>query len=186
MTHIAGSHLLDPATGTYNLSYLQRYLKERKVALITLVHRQQGFMVAKGNPKSIQSVNDLLREDISYINRQAGSGTRVLLDHQLEQADLDTDAINGYDNDEYTHMAVAVAVLSGKADAGLGILAAARALGLDFVPVTEERYDLVIPEEFLDLPSIGQLLSLIETKTFKQAVEAKGGYSCHETGNRVL
>ncbi len=186
MTHIAGSHLLDPATGTYNLTYLQRYLKNQQAALITLVHRQQGFMVQKGNPKNIQSVNDLLREDISYINRQAGSGTRVLLDHQLEQADLDADAINGYDTEEYTHMAVAVAVLSGKADAGLGILAAARALGLDFMPVTEERYDLIIPEQLLELPSLKQVLSLIETEEFQRAVEAKGGYSCRETGNRVI
>lgn len=186
MTHIAGSHLLDPQTGDYNRSYINRYLKDREVALITLVYRQQGFMVQPGNPKNILSVADLLRDDVNYINRQAGSGTRVLLDHELEKADLDPDAINGYDADEYTHMAVAVSVLSGKADVGLGILAAARALGLDFVPVTEERYDLIIPQEFLELPSIRKVLTIIETKEFKQAVEAKGGYSTRETGNRVL
>jgi len=186
MTHIAGSHLLDPETGDYNQSYINRYLKDREVALITLVYRQQGFMVQPGNPKNIRSVADLLREDVNFINRQAGSGTRVLLDHELEKADLDPDAINGYDAEEYTHMAVAVSVLSGKADAGLGILAAARALELDFIPVTEERYDLIIPREFLDLPSIGKVLSIIETEEFKQAVEAKGGYSTRETGNRVL
>jgi putative molybdopterin biosynthesis protein len=186
MTHIAGSHLLDPETGDYNTSYIQRYLKDRKIALITLVHRQQGFMVRPGNPKNIRSVADLLRDDVNFINRQAGSGTRVLLDHELEKADLDPDAINGYDADEYTHMAVAVSVLSGKADAGLGILAAARALQLDFVPVTEERYDLIIPAEFLELPSIRTVLSIIETAEFKRAVEAKGGYSTRETGNRVL
>ena len=186
MTHIAGSHLLDPETGDYNQSYIQRYLPDRNVALITLVYRQQGFMVQPGNPKNIQSITDLLRDDVSFINRQAGSGTRVLLDHELEKADLDPDAINGYDAEEYTHMAVAVSVLSGKADAGLGILAAARALQLDFVPVTEERYDLLIPEEFLDLPSIRTVLSIIETDAFKEAVEAKGGYSTRETGNRIL
>jgi putative molybdopterin biosynthesis protein len=186
MTHIAGSHLLNPETGDYNTSYIQRYLKHRKIALITLVYRQQGFMVRPGNPKNIRSVADLLRDDVNFINRQAGSGTRVLLDHELEKADLDPDAINGYDADEYTHMAVAVSVLSGKADAGLGILAAARALQLDFVPVTEERYDLIIPAEFLELPSIRTVLSIIETAEFKRAVEAKGGYSTRETGNRVL
>ena len=186
MTHIAGSHLLDPKTGDYNQSYIKRYLPNRQVALITLVYRQQGFMVPPGNPKNIQSVTDLLRDDVTFINRQAGSGTRVLLDYELEKADLDPDAINGYDAEEYTHMAVAVSVLSGKADAGLGILAAARALNLDFVPVTEERYDLIIPTEFLELPSIRKVLALIETDEFKQAVEAKGGYSTRETGNRIL
>lgn len=186
MTHIAGSHLLDPETGDYNRSYINRYLKDREVALITLVYRQQGFMVQPGNPQNIQSVADLLLDDITFINRQAGSGTRVLLDHELEKADLDPDAINGYDAEEYTHMAVAVSVLSGKADVGLGILAAARALGLDFVPVTEERYDLIIPREFLELSSIRKVLTIIETEEFKQAVEAKGGYSTRETGNRVL
>ncbi len=186
MTHIAGSHLLDPKTGDYNRSYINRYLKDRDVALITLVYRQQGFMVQPGNPKNIRSVADLLRDDVNFINRQAGSGTRVLLDHELEKADLDPDAINGYDAEEYTHMAVAVSVLSGKTDVGLGILAAARALGLDFVPVTEERYDLIIPREFLKLASIRKVLTIIETEEFKQAVEAKGGYSTRETGNRVL
>ena len=186
MTHIAGSHLLDPETGDYNRSYINRYLKDREVALITLVYRQQGFMVQPGNPKDIQSVTDLLRNDVTFINRQAGSGTRVLLDHELEKRDLDPDAINGYDTEEYTHMAVAVSVLSGKADAGLGILAAARALDLDFVPVTEERYDLIIPQEFLELASIGKVLAIIETDEFKQAVEAKGGYSTRETGNRIM
>ncbi len=186
MTHMAGSHLLDPASNDYNLSYISKYLKEKKIALITLVHRQQGFMVAPGNPKNITSVTDLLRDDITYINRQAGSGTRVLLDHELTRADLDPDEINGYDSDEYTHMAVAVAVLSGKADAGLGILAAARALNLDFVQVTEERYDLIIPEDFLELESISKVLSIIQTDEFKKAVEEKGGYSTRETGNRIL
>jgi putative molybdopterin biosynthesis protein len=186
MTHIAGSHLLDPATGEYNLSYIKKYLDNTPVALVTLVHRQQGFMVRPGNPKNIETVKDLLRDDISFINRQAGSGTRVLLDHELDRADIDPDDIHGYDEEEYTHMAVAVAVLSGKADAGLGILAAARALGLDFVPLTEERYDLVIPKDFLELPSIQKVLELITTQAFKDAVEAKGGYSTRETGTRVL
>ena len=182
MTHIAGSHLLDPATGDYNTSYLKRYLAEQEVALITLVYRQQGFMVKPGNPKNIQTVADLLRDDVVYVNRQAGSGTRVLLDYELARVGLDSGQINGYDNDEYTHMAVAVSVLSGKADAGLGILAAARALKLDFIPVTEERYDLIIPARFLQLPMIKQLLDIIARDDFQKAVEAMGGYSTRETG----
>ncbi|MFH1216646.1 MAG: molybdopterin biosynthesis protein [Pseudomonadota bacterium] len=184
MTHIAGSHLLDPETGDYNRSYIKRYLADQEVALITLVYRQQGFMVRPGNPKNIRDVRDLLRNDVTFINRQAGSGTRVLLDYELAKAGLDADSITGYDNEEYTHMAVAVTVLSGKADAGLGILAAARALKLDFIPVTEERYDLIIPTRFLELPMIRRLLEIISRDDFKKAVEAMGGYSTRETGER--
>lgn len=182
MTHIAGSHLLDPENGDYNTSYLKRYLTDQEVALITLVYRQQGFMVRPGNPKKILDVHDLLRDDVTFINRQAGSGTRVLLDYELAKAGLGSDSITGYGNEEYTHMAVAVSVLSGKADAGLGILAAARALKLDFIPVTEERYDLIIPSRFLELPMIRQLLYIINQDDFKKTAEAMGGYSTRETG----
>jgi len=186
MTHIAGSHLLDPETGEYNLSYIKQYLTGMDVALVTLTHRQQGFMVRPGNPKNIKGINDLLREDITLVNRQAGSGTRVLLDYELDRAGLDSDAIKGYEFKEYTHMSVAVAVMSGKADAGLGIMAAARALQLDFIPVTEERYDILIPREYLASQSIQQLLNCIHSGQFKEAVEQMGGYSTRETGNQVL
>lgn len=182
MTHIAGSHLLDPDTGEYNVRYIRQYLPGREIALITLAHRQQGFMVPAGNPKNIKNVHDLVRDDILFINRQAGSGTRVLLDYELAKAGLEGELVNGYDNEEYTHMSVAVAVLSGKADAGLGILAAARALQLDFIPVTEERYDLIVPEEYLSMPSIKQLLVIINSAAFKRMVEEMGGYSTRETG----
>ena len=185
MTHIAGSHLLDPESGAYNTSYIRRYLPDREVNLITLVHRMQGFIVQKGNPKNIQSIEDLLDGNIRFINRQAGSGTRVLLDYTLNKNGLDADEIEGYDHEEYTHMAVAVAVLSGKADTGLGILAAARALALDFVPLTEERYDLIIPTPFLELPMIKRLLEIIHSRDFKRAVEQMGGYSTRETGKIV-
>lgn len=186
MTHIAGSHLLDPATGGYNISYINQYLKEKDVALITLVHRQQGFMVRPGNPKNIQDVTDLLRDDITFINRQAGSGTRVLLDYELEKKGLEAEGIRGYDVEEYTHMSVAVAILAGKADAGLGILAAARALNLDFIPVTEERYDLIIPRQYLPMPSIQRLLEIVRSDQFQQTVEQMGGYSTRETGTEVM
>ncbi|HER63435.1 MAG TPA: molybdopterin biosynthesis protein, partial [Desulfobacteraceae bacterium] len=186
MTHVAGSHLLDPESGEYNTSYLKQYLGGKDVALITLVYRQQGFMVPAGNPKKVKDVTDLLRDDITFINRQAGSGTRVLLDYELDKKGLDADNIRGYDNEEYTHMSVAVAVLSGKADAGLGILAAARALNLDFVPLTEERYDLIIPRLYLALPSIQRLLEISQSGRFKEAVENMGGYSTRETGRQVL
>lgn len=185
MTHMAGSHLLDPETGNYNTSYLKRYLADRKITLITLVHREQGFILQKGNPRQIRTINDLVRDDVTFINRQTGSGTRVLLDYELDKKELDSDEIRGYDYEEYTHMAVAVAVLSGKADAGLGILAAARALDLDFIPVTEERYDLIIPTSFLELPMIRQVRAIIESRDFKERVERMGGYSTRETGQIV-
>lgn len=182
MTHIAGSHLLDPASGEYNTSYLKRYLDDQDVTLINLVYRQQGFMVLPGNPKKIETVTDLTREEVSFINRQAGSGTRVLFDYELDKAGIDADEVAGYDHEEYTHMAVAVSVLSGKSDAGLGILAAARALKLDFIPVTEERYDLIIPTRFLELPMMQQLLEIIQRDDFQKAVEEMGGYSTRDTG----
>ena len=185
MTHLAGTHLLDPASGRYNTPYLKRYLGEKKVRLITLVHRQQGLIVPRGNPRAIRSIEDLVHGELRFVNRQAGSGTRVLLDCELEKKGLDPDEIKGYEHEEYTHMAVAVAVLSGKADAGLGILAAARALELDFIPVCEERYDLIIPEDFMDLAMIRQLLTIIDSARFREQVEAMGGYSTRATGAEV-
>ena len=185
MTHLAGSHLLDPKSGEYNTGYIKKYLGDRDITLITLVHRQQGFIIGKGNPKQIKTINDLAGGDITFINRQAGSGTRVLLDYELDKNNIDADDIHGYDYEEYTHMAVAVAVLSGKADTGMGIMAAARALNLDFVPVTEERYDLIIPTEFLELPMIKQALTIIGSSAFKSSVEQMGGYSTRETGQIV-
>ncbi|MBM9514304.1 molybdopterin biosynthesis protein [Desulfogranum marinum] len=185
MTHIAGSHLLDPESGTYNTAFINKYLADRKISLFTLAHRQQGFIIKKGNPKAIQTISDLVRDDVTFINRQAGSGTRVLLDYELDKNDIDSDDIQGYDHDEYTHMAVAVAVLSGKADMGLGIMSAAKALELDFIPVTEERYDLLIDEAYLELPMIQTLLAIINSEPFQQTLESMGGYSTRETGQLV-
>ncbi|HEJ83823.1 MAG TPA: molybdopterin biosynthesis protein, partial [Desulfobacteraceae bacterium] len=133
--HMAGSHLLDTETGEYNISYIRRYVKGLKIAVFHLTLRDQGLIIARGNPKGIQGIRDLTRPDIAFVNRQGGSGTRVLLDYHLKQAEIAPDAIRGYDHEEFTHMAVAVAVLSGTADVGLGIQAAAKALRLDFIPV---------------------------------------------------
>ena len=182
MCHIAGSHLLDPADASYNTSYLKKYLPDHDIRIVTLVHRQQGFMVPKGNPENVKDINDLLRPGIRFINRQAGSGTRVLLDFELDRQGLDPDGINGYGQDEYTHMAVAVAVLSGKVDVGLGIKSAANALNLDFVPLVEERYDLLIPGELFETPMIQAILQIIVSPVFKEGVAALGGYSTRETG----
>jgi molybdenum cofactor synthesis domain-containing protein len=182
IAHFAGSHLLDTATGDYNRSYIQRYLKNTPVSLVTLVHRWQGLMIAKGNPKNIQGISDLARPDVTMINRQAGSGTRILLDYELQKARMDSSAILGYRSEEYTHMSVAMAVTSGRADVGLGIMAAAKALGLDFIPVSRERYDLVMPSLFLEDERMQLVLDIIRSQKFIEQVLALGGYEVEETG----
>ncbi len=185
MTHIAGSHLLDPESGLYNTSFVDKYLDDKEMTIITLAHRQQGLFIRPGNPKEICSIKDLVKEDIVFINRQAGSGTRILLDYNLDKFAIDPDDIEGYETDEYTHMAVGVAVLSGKADTGLGILSAAKALKLDFIPVTEERYDLILPTGMLDQPAVQAVLEILNSDSFKQSLEELGGYSTRETGQLV-
>jgi len=148
--HMAGSHLLDIQTGEYNISYIRKYLKGIPVHVFNLVTREQGLIIQKENPKGVKGTGDLKRDDITFVNRQPGSGTRILLDYKLEEMGIDPARINGYENEEYTHMNVAVAVLNRMADVGLGIMAAARALGLDFISVLNGQYDLVVPSS---LPS---------------------------------
>ncbi len=180
--HLAGSHLLNAEDGSYNLSDIRKFLPNIPVKRVQLVFRDQGFMVSHGNPKGIKGVDDLVRKDIRFVNRQSGSGTRVLLDYRLKQLNLNPKDINGYDDDEFTHMSVAAAVLGGTADMGLGIFAAARALNLDFIPVVTEQYDLIIPERFFDTENIQRLLTTIRTPDFKQRVEKLGGYHTERTG----
>jgi molybdopterin molybdotransferase/putative molybdopterin biosynthesis protein len=175
--HLAGSHLLDPEDGSYNTSYLEKHLPDVPVKLVPLVLREQGLMVVKGNPKEIGGFEDLTRDDITFINRQGGSGTRVLLDFELDRRGIPASGMKGYETEEFTHMAVAVAVKSGAADAGLGILSAAKALDLDFIPVTTERYDLVIPEAFFETPPIERLLTVIRSEEFASRLDELGGYS---------
>ncbi|MBN2321661.1 MAG: molybdopterin biosynthesis protein [Acidobacteria bacterium] len=182
IAHLAGSHLLDTETGDYNRSYVRRMITRTPVTLLTLVHRWQGFMIAKGNPKNIRGIEDLTRSDIGFINRQAGSGTRILLDFEMQKAGIDPKAIPGYRSEEYTHMSIAMAVASGRADVGLGILASAKALDLDFIPVARERYDLVIPEEFLHDERMELLLEIIRSQLFINQVLELGGYEVEETG----
>ena len=180
--HLAGSHLLDAEDGSYNVSYVQKYLPGIDVRLVNLVYRDQGLIVRRGNPKDIKGIEDLVRRDISFINRQAGSGTRILLDYRLNQIGIDPEDINGYHHEEFTHMAVAVAVLSGTVDTGLGIHAAAAALDLDFIPVVTEQYDLIIPSHHFESENIQRLLEAVYSPEFKNRVEALGGYSTKETG----
>ena len=179
---MAGSHLFDPETEDFNFPFLKKYVPDKKIVVVNLAIRQQGLIISKGNPKNIRSIKDLAREDIRFINRQRGAGTRILLDYLLKKEKIDPKKIKGYDQEEYTHMAVAVNVLTGIADCGMGIYAAAKALGLDFIPVAKERYDLLIPEEFMEDPRIKAVLDLLNKEEFKKKIEALGGYETYLTG----
>ena len=184
--HLAGSHLLDTQDGSYNISYVKKYLPDMKVKLVHLVLRDQGLILPQGNPKAVKGIEDLCQKDIRFINRQAGSGTRILLDFRLKQLGIDPSDVNGYDNEEFTHMSVAVAVQSGAADVTLGIYAAAKALDLDFIPVVTEQYDLIIPELYFESENIQILLETVNSSKFKKQVEALGGYSTEKTGQIIL
>ncbi|HEX6387549.1 MAG TPA: molybdopterin biosynthesis protein [Anaerolineae bacterium] len=183
--HLAGSHLLDPATGEYNVSYVRHYLPDWEVALVTLVGREQGWIVLPGNPKRLQSWADAANPEVRIVNRQRGAGTRVLLDYHLAQSGIEPDQVQGYEREEYTHLAVAAAVASGTADAGLGIRAAARALNLDFVPLSHERYDLVIPQRHYESDLLQPLLDLLHDAQFRAAVAALPGYDVEPMGQLI-
>jgi putative molybdopterin biosynthesis protein len=185
LCHIAGSHLLDPATGEYTLPYLDRILGGRDVCVVRLVHRDQGLIVAAGNPLGLQDIGDLTRAGVRYINRQRGAGTRVLFDQELRSRGISPDAIGGYAREEPTHLALAAAVAAGRGDAGLGIMAAARAFGLDFLPVTREPYDLVVAAEDMQSPRLAPLRALMQSGRFRAAVEKLGGYATSEMGRRI-
>lgn len=185
-THMAGTHLMDEGSGEYNLSYIARYLPDTPVKLVTWVEREQGLIVLPGNPKGITSLQDLTRQDVRFSNRQRGAGTRVLLDYHLKQQGLDGSQVRGYEQEEYTHLAVAAAVASGRADCGLGVTAAARALDLDFIPLYQERYDLCIPGQFFDSDLLAPVFTLMNNSAFKAQVAEMPGYSVKHMGEQVL
>lgn len=180
--HFAGIHLLDPDSGEYNLTYVNRFLPGRKLALVNLVYRTQGLLVAPGNPLDIKGLGDLTREGLRFVNRQGGSGTRILLDYLLRQMGITKEQILGYEREEYTHLGVGVAIAAGSADVGLGIQSAAAALGLDFIPVGEERYDLAIPEECWQETAVQDLLRIIAGSEFQTEVLQLGGYDVRDSG----
>ena len=183
--HLAGSHLLDPETGEYNLTYIREYLPEAPVKLVALVDREQGLMVLRGNPKGLRSLADLAQPDVTFVNRQRGAGTRVLLDYQLRLLGVSPASIQGYSQEEYTHLAVAAAVASRRADCGLGIAAAAQALDLDFIPLYNERYELVIPDEHYHSDLLSPLFQVLADLSFRQAVAALPGYGVTRMGELV-
>ncbi len=180
--HMAGSHLLDTETGAYNLSYIKRYIPNMDVTVFHLVLREQGLIIKKGNPKKIQGIEDLTRDDVLFVNRQGGSGTRVLLDFELARADIQKSAVKGYDHEEFTHMAVAVDILSGAADCGMGIYAAAKALDLDFIPIAQEQYDLIVPTHMLDQPNVKRVMDIMGSDDFRKRVSLLGGYDPSRSG----
>jgi putative molybdopterin biosynthesis protein len=184
--HFAGAHLLDPLSGDYNTRYIRQYLPEGGVMLMTWVGREQGLFVKPGNPKRILSLEDLRQEDIHFVNRQKGAGTRILLDYHLDRLGISSRMIQGYEQEEFTHLAIAAAVASGKADCGLGVTAAAKALDLDFIPLFNERYDLVIPCQYVNSPLLSPIFKLVEDREFRQAVAALPGYDISSMGKIIL
>ncbi len=183
--HLAAIRLLDQESGEYNSSFVKKYLPASKISLVNIAFREKGLIVRKGNPKGIQGIQDLTRNDVVFINRQKGTGTRILLDYKLGLKEIEPEQIAGYEREEDSHIAVAAAIQDGTADAGMGLPAAARALDLDFVPVTSERYDLAIPEEFLEKRGVGAILEIIGSAAFRDKVLALGGYDTSRSGEVV-
>ena len=181
-TMVAGAHLFDPETEDYNFPFIRKYLPDMDLVVVNLAIRHQGFIVAPGNPLAISGLEDLIAKQARFVNRQRGAGTRILFDHALKQTGKSPADIVGYACEEFTHMALAANVLTGAADCGLGIFAAARALNLDFVPLARERYDLLVPRTHFDDPKIQTLLALIRQNAIKEEIEALGGYETTLTG----
>jgi len=184
--HVAGSHLLDPETGEYNVSYIRQYVPKMPVKVVALVGREQGLIVSRKNPKGIRGLRDLTRTNVQFVNRQRGAGTRVLLDYHLKSMTISPESIAGYFQEEYTHLGLAAAIASGRADCGLGIAAAAQALDLGFIPLFHERYDLVIPKQFADDNLLAPLFGLMADSAFRKAVSQLTGYDVSVMGNIIL
>jgi len=183
--HAAGCHLLDTATGEYNLAFMKKYFPRGGVKLIRCVGRQQGMMVAAGNPLNIQKFADIAKEGVRYVNRQKGSGTRILTDYLCKQDNLNADTIYGYDREELTHNSVAVQISSGSADAGMGIYSAAKLYGLDFIPICIEEYDLIVPDHAWDTPQVQQMIATLKSAEFKEKILALGGYTVDNPGEII-
>jgi len=180
--HLAGMHLLDETSGEYNVSYLERYLSQEELVLVNLLYREQGLLVPRGNPKGIKGLADLAERKLQFINRQPGSGTRILLDYLLKQHNIQPGQIVGYEREEYTHLAVAAAVAAGSADAGMGVAAAAKVFELDFIPLTKERYDLCVPKSYWESDLLDRLRLAIASAEFRQRVASMGGYDLSDSG----
>ena len=183
--HAAGIHLLDTETGEYNRSFIKKYFPHGGVYLVRCVGRQQGLMLQKGNPLSITSFSDIVKEGLRYVNRQKGSGTRILTDYLCEKEGIDPDCIYGYEREELTHNAVAVQIAGGSADAGMGICSAAKLYDLDFLPICVEEYDLLIPEKVWNSSMVKQLIRTLKSDAFRERIEAMGGYTLDRPGEII-
>ena len=185
VAHLAGCHLLDPQSGEYNLPYARHFFPDEQVSLITLAHREQGLMLAPGNPHAVNGLSDLARPQIRYVNRNKGSGTRIWLDNQLKQLGLPTDRISGYELEVRTHTQVAETIARGQAGAGLGLRAAAQHYNLDFIPLFQERFDLVTLEAQFSNPQLLPLLEHLQSEDFRSSVAGLAGYDATRTGTVV-
>lgn len=183
--HMAGCHLLDTETGVYNIAFMKRYFPNGGIRLIRCVGRQQGLMVQKGNPVKFERFADIAKEGVRYVNRQKGSGTRILTDYLCKKEGIDTEQIYGYEREELTHTSVAAQIAAGSADAGMGIYSAAKLYDLEFIPICIEEYDLIIPDSAWDTPMVQQLLETLKSEEFKEKLQMLGGYTLEKTGEVV-
>ena len=183
--HAAGCHLLDTATGQYNLAFMKRYFPNGGIRLVRCVGRQQGLMVAPGNPRNITKFSHIAQEGVRYVNRQKGSGTRILADYLCTTEGVDPNQVYGYDREELTHTSVAAQIANGSADAGMGIYSAAQLYGLDFIPICIEEYDLIIPDHAWDTPQVQQMLATLQSDAFRQKLLSMGGYTVEGAGQII-
>lgn len=183
--HAAGCHLLDTETGEYNRAFIKKYFPMGGVKLLRCVGRQQGLMLQKGNPMKIEGFKDVANNDVRYVNRQKGSGTRILTDYLCKKEGIAPEKIYGYDREELTHTSVAAQIASGSADAGMGIYSAAKLYDLDFLPVCIEEYDLLIPDHAWDSPMVRQLISTLKSPAFREKIENMGGYTLDRPGEII-
>lgn len=180
--HLCGIHLLNEKDGTYNQSFVKKYFPKGGVSLIECVSRTQGIMVAKNNPKNITGIHSLCKPDVRYVNRQKGSGTRILFDYLCEKEGIAASSIHGYTHEEFTHNDVAKLITKGQADAGMGVYAAARLFDLDFIPIYHEHYDLLIPDAMLTHPGIAEIMEILKSEEFAEKSAALGGYTLNQPG----
>jgi excisionase family DNA binding protein len=181
-TDIAWSHLLDPKSGAYNIPYLSKYLTNVKAVVVNLFYRELGFIVARGNPLHINGFSDLKKKGIRLVNRQKGSGTRVLLDYHMDKLGISPDSIRGYDREVYTHFEVSLVVLSKEADVGIATAAVARLLGLSFIPITNENFDMILDQSTFFNEGVQAFIELLKAEEFRKSVEKLGGYDFKDSG----
>lgn len=182
---VAAIHLLDPSSGEYNLPFIKLFFVHEPLTVLRLASREQGFIIAKGNPKEIKNFHDLTRKDITFVNRQKGSGTRFLLDSSLANEKIDPSSIKGYENEEWNHLSIASYISRGIADVGLGIRSAAEQLDLDFIPVTNEQFDLVLRWNKKNEMALQHLLDVIQLTSFKESISSLKGYNTQEFGKII-